>query len=201
MGDIEILNKKFGGTIGGKNIDHGGTNGGGDIVDHGYSKYYEKYFCDIKNKNISLLEIGIFKGNGLALWSKYFPNGKINGLDIGVETFKQNKSYFKKIDDTIFNNLEELYVLDSSNHEDVEKLDLPKFDIIIDDGNHNPIPQYNTFCNFYKNLNDNGIYVIEDIKSKDIKLLMKKIENHQDEYKQCLHFLGNKNEYILFINK
>ena len=201
MDDIQSLNKKFGSTIIDKNIDHGGNNTGGDMNDHGYSKYYERYLSSIRNENISLLEIGIFKGNGLAVWSKYFPNGKIYGLDIGVKTFKQNKSYFEKIDDTVFNNLEELYVADSRDDISVEKLDLPQFDIIIDDGHHKVDSQYKTFCNFYKYLNNKGIYIIEDISQKKISTLITMLEKHQNEYKQCVHHMGNKNEYILFINK
>ena len=40
---------------------------------------------------------------------------------------------------------------------------LPKFDIIIDDANHNPKPQFQNFLNLFPRLNKGGTYVIEDI--------------------------------------
>jgi len=36
------------------------------IISHGYSKFYEKYFVELKNNNINILEIGSFYGNSSA---------------------------------------------------------------------------------------------------------------------------------------
>ena len=43
--------------------------------------FYEKYFFEFKEKKINLLEIGFRHGASLCLWSNYFKNGYILGLD------------------------------------------------------------------------------------------------------------------------
>lgn len=201
MSQLKVLTEKFGGFICEKNIDTNEFNRGGDMNVHGYSEFYEKLFYDIKHENVSLLEIGIFKGNGLAIWSKYFYNGKVYGLDIGTKSFENNKNFFKKIDDSVFNNLEKIYISDSSNTFEVEKLNLPQFDIIIDDGMHTLDSQYKTFCNFHKYLNHRGIYVIEDIVDCNLHELTENIKKHLDIHVEISSFLGNKNRHVLSIKK
>ena len=48
----------------------------------GYIDVYEKYFENLKDKELKILEIGIDKGPSLKVWSDYFKNSKIIGLDI-----------------------------------------------------------------------------------------------------------------------
>ena len=50
--------------------------------DLGYIDIYEKYFENIKDDKLNILEIGIDKGPSLKVWSKYFINSKIAALDI-----------------------------------------------------------------------------------------------------------------------
>ena len=47
-----------------------------------YLDNYERLFSGIKNEKITLLELGIFRGESLLLWENYFSNGKIIGIDI-----------------------------------------------------------------------------------------------------------------------
>ena len=53
-----------------------------DKLDHGYIKIYEKYFEEIRNKELKILEIGIADGKSLLTWSDYFKNSTIIGIDI-----------------------------------------------------------------------------------------------------------------------
>ena len=55
---------------------------------HGYSKYYEKHFKQIRNQKVNILEIGSYSGASAASFSKYFPNSKIFCLDINISNFK-----------------------------------------------------------------------------------------------------------------
>ena len=54
------------------------------IKAHGYSVFYEKYFMDLKNKKINILEIGSFYGSASAAFYYYFQNSKIFGADINA---------------------------------------------------------------------------------------------------------------------
>ena len=53
-----------------------------DKIDHGYLEIYENYFNKLQNKNLTILEIGIADGKSLLMWSDYFKNSKIIGIDI-----------------------------------------------------------------------------------------------------------------------
>ena len=119
-----------------------------DKGDHNYIKYYSEWFAPYQDKEINMLEVGVENGNSIKLWRDYFTKGTVYGMDIN------DGGEFK---------------CDSTDTEQVDKLlghgrfgDL-RFDIIIDDGDHNPISQAKTYMNLIDRLNDGGIYIIEDI--------------------------------------
>jgi hypothetical protein len=116
---------------------------GTDKGDHNYIKYYNEWFEEYQNKEINLLEVGVENGGSIRLWEDYFTNGTIYGMDIkDGGNFKCDSTDKKAVD---------------------EQLGDLKFDIIIDDGDHNPISQVKTYMNLEDRLNDGGIYIIEDI--------------------------------------
>ena len=145
---------------------------GTDKTLSGYTPTYNKLFTPIKDKVTSVLEIGLgtlnpsipssFAGNiglfdyykqggSLRVWRDFFPNANVYGVDIAkdcmfsedrIKTFLFDSST-KDYCDYYLNNLE--------------------FDIIIDDGNHDPKYQVKTLRNLFPKLRENGIYVIEDI--------------------------------------
>lgn len=48
-----------------------------------YFDIYEKYFSKYRNKEVVILEIGVFQGGSLQMWKEYFgPGAKIYGIDI-----------------------------------------------------------------------------------------------------------------------
>ena len=142
---------------------------------HNYVQYYKKYFNKIKDKSLNILEIGIAAGSSLKMWSSYFTNSKIYGIDINSECME-----IKSFMDNSFNNVE-LMLGDASVY-DFGNL---KFDIIIDDGSHLPVDMINTYNNLKKKLVKNGIYVIEDLKTcENTKyiLKLKKMKEDFDNY-------------------
>jgi len=147
------------------------TNTGGDSLKLGYTKIYDKYFETYKNKKINLLEIGIFKGDSLFIYDKYFSQINLFGLDINLDFIKnkyQEKDFINKLT---------LYNLDSTNSNDTSKI-TDKFDIIIDDANHNPGSVIKTLLNFKDKLNKDGIYFIEDVGNNGHKnVRRRKIKN------------------------
>lgn len=116
---------------------------------------YEKEFYKFKSlKNVRLLEIGIDIGGSIALWSKYFNDGLIVGLDITSERIDEN---YKQSN---FNNV--VHIITDAYGENIVKI-LPKFDIIIDDGPHTLESQIKCIQNYLPLVNDNGLMIIEDI--------------------------------------
>lgn len=131
---------------------------GGDIVTHGYDVIYDKYFEPYRHENVSLCEIGILEGDSVFVHSKYFDNVDLYCYDIDIKLFlnkwKDNKEFLSKV--------KEVKVCNSTDKSQSNSIKT-MFDIIIDDGDHNPTSICKTFQNFYPKLKNGGIYVIEDV--------------------------------------
>jgi hypothetical protein len=120
------------------------------IISHRYDRFYPRFLDPLRDKSFNMLEIGIDQGGSYKIWEEYFPKATIYGFDINQEW----ESFRGKV-----------FQLDQSNYDHLKKaLDLvPKCDLIIDDGSHNPTHQLDTFFEFFENLlNYGGIYIIED---------------------------------------
>ena len=151
---------------------------------HGYSKFYEKYFFELKNKNINILEIGSFYGNASAALFFYFRNANIYGGDINPEMFK----YFSKRIKSFF--------VDSSKRSSIDNNILSKetnFDIIIEDASHMLKDQIISLFMLFKVLNPGGYFIVEELdfpetkenmrinqSPPDLKLILKKILKKED---------------------
>lgn len=116
------------------------------------SRFYEECFAKfVHRENLTLLEIGVYHGGSLFLWSQYFPNGMIYGIDPNDKT----RGQLRRIPNVRFIRMD-------AYNEDTIKL-LPEFDIIIDDGDHVFEHQEFVIRNYRKKLKQNGILIIEDV--------------------------------------
>ena len=128
---------------------------------HSYIEgFYEREFKKFRSKPVRLLEIGFRHGASLALWSTYFSDGLIFGVDNHSDLnltneHPINESWTERPNvTTIFG--------DAYSQEFANKLD-GKFDILIDDGPHTLSSQV-TFIKLYADkLAGDGIAVIEDL--------------------------------------
>ena len=125
--------------------------------EHDYiNSYYDKLFSPLKDENIKILEIGIYKGQSTRLFREYFTNAEIYTIDNGGEG------------GGIFS-IEGVnhYWLDgySSNTLDLFKNDF--FDFIIDDGPHTYDSQLYSVQHWYNKLKIGGRLIIEDVKGLD----------------------------------
>lgn len=156
---------------------------------HGYiSNFYEKEFYLFKDKEIKLLEIGIYTGDSLKLWRKYFTKGEITGVDITLNNVND-------LSDDIN------YLVANAYEDDFSKT-LSNFDIIIDDGPHTFETQYKFIELYYPKLNEGGIMVIEDIHhSEEItQKLIEKVIDLGAEY-EFIDFKRLYNSKIISIKK
>ena len=126
--------------------------------EHWYCQHYQTHFAPLRRKPITLIEIGIggyddpkSGGRSLRMWRKYFPKGRIYGIDIAdksphnerrIHTFRGDQSdeaFLRKV---------------------IAQTGTP--DIIIDDGSHLNRHVRKTFEVLFPLLADNGIYAVED---------------------------------------
>jgi hypothetical protein len=125
---------------------------------HSYAKHYQHHFSSMRNRPLVLIEIGIggysnprAGGGSLRMWRKYFPNGRIYGIDIEdkhphnerrIRTFRGDQS-----DEQFLRR-----VLDETGPPN----------IVIDDGSHINKHVIKTFEVLFPELTDGGIYAVED---------------------------------------
>ena len=134
---------------------------------HHYERLYEPILEPVRNEELVILEVGIYKGAGIAAFLDYLPNAIICGID----TFERIRP-------------EEVLIL---QHErvawkegDSRTIDLPYcygFDFIFDDGGHQPLVQAETFKNLYPLLRPGGKYFIEDVWAVDL-MSAKQVRNN-----------------------
>jgi len=146
----------------------GGMKGGDRMskLHHGYAKIYAKYLRPFiqQQKSIVLVEVGVLRGNGVAIWSELFPSGRIIGLDIDLSHIKQNMDNLKKKGAFANNNLE-LYEFDQfqDNRNLLGRiLKNDKINICIDDGIHFDEAILSTIKSVRPYLGEDFIYFIED---------------------------------------
>ena len=130
---------------------------------------------------------GLAPGGGLRALRKKFPVAKIIGLDIdpdSVRAIKEQGFVGFEVDQTS----------DKSLSDTKEKLkEHGPFDLIIDDGFHDPHANIRTLKNYYELLSENGTYVVEDIHESLIDL-WKAIAVHLPGKVQILDMRDNRPE-------
>lgn len=116
---------------------------------HGYLDTYEKYLGAWRDKEFTLLEIGVAAGNSLRMWREYFPKAKIYGIDNNPDCIGYGEGIFiGSQTDSIF--------LSSV----ISKTGTP--DIIIDDASHFAPNTIFTFRELFPKVATGGYYIIED---------------------------------------
>lgn len=129
-----------------------------------YFEAYERFFSKYRNKNVSILEIGVFKGGSLQMWKNYFktPFNQVSvyGIDINPDCKSLEEDNIK-----IFIGSQE----DRDFLRRVKK-EIGKIDLLIDDGGHTMNQQIVTFEELFDLVDDNGIYLCEDLHTSYMEL-------------------------------
>ena len=169
---------------------------------HNYADLYEMLFrCSRKHIKL-LIECGLGTndtnikcsmgkngkpGASLRMWRDFFPNARIIGVDID-----------KKI---LFNEERiETFYCDQLNKKSIENFSKESnliknsADIILDDGLHTFKAGVSFFENMIKFLNEDGTYIIEDVRPRDMILYKDYFENFRKEF--TVHFIEGKRPNI-----
>ncbi|MFD9888715.1 class I SAM-dependent methyltransferase [Amycolatopsis sp. NPDC059027] len=128
---------------------------------HQYPRHYERHFDAIRDRPLTILEIGVGGyadpgqgGASLHVWKRYFPRASVFGLDI------TDKSALSE---------QRLTVLagDQSSPADLSDVvaETGPPDIVIDDGSHVSAHLLASFEALFPVLRDGGLYVLEDLQT------------------------------------
>lgn len=119
-----------------------------------YFEIYENHFSRFRNKEVTMLEVGVSHGGSLQMWKNYLgPKAKIYGIDINKKCKELEEENVE-----IFIGSQE----DRSFLQEV-KSKIPKLDILLDDGGHGMKMQIVTFEELFDHIKDDGVYLCEDI--------------------------------------
>ncbi len=118
-------------------------------------EYYAAAFSPLCDREVRLLELGVYQGGSLYLWRDYFPFGQIAGLDLNPVQLDDpsGRIHFYQ-----------------GSQQDTDLLDRiaaevapDGFDMIIDDCAHLAGPARTSFWHLFdRHLKPGGIYAIED---------------------------------------
>jgi hypothetical protein len=139
-------------------------------------EYYDKNFKKYREKNITLVEIGVRSGASLKLWSEYFcKKAKIYGLD---NLHDKNNHSVPVNEDWISSDNVEYIIGDAYSEEICNKIG--KIDILIDDGPHTLESHIKLLELYLPKMNTGGVIVIEDI-SYDPNFIYKNVPDNLKE--------------------
>jgi hypothetical protein len=151
--------------------DKGSVHGyrGGLFVGHAFTDIYDRLFADLRERPITLLEVGIGptepgvrrasvlssgqRGGSAAGWHEYFAHGDIHAMDI-LDCRDLDRERLTT------------HIGDQGSRESMAKVlaSIGKaLDIVIDDGSHQSRHQQLTLACLFPALADDGVYVIEDL--------------------------------------
>jgi hypothetical protein len=119
-----------------------------------YFEIYDRHFSAYRNKEIVVLEIGVFQGGSLQMWKDYFgPKAKIYGIDIDPNCKKFEEENIK------------IFIGSQSDRSFLGKLkeQMPPIDILIDDGGHTMNQLRTSFDELFDHVKADGIYALEDL--------------------------------------
>jgi hypothetical protein len=159
-----------------------GSDKGSEGSAHLYTRIYRKLFEDVRNDQITILEVGLLrpdtdkrrvinategvtnatasKAPSLEMWRAYFPRAKIFGFDI--DDFSK-----VKIDGC------QIIRGDMSSREDLVRLISTvgdQFDLVIDDGSHISHHQQIALGLLFPHVRSGGLYIIEDLHWQDLQI-------------------------------
>lgn len=119
-----------------------------------YFEIYERHLSRFRGTEVNLVEIGVYQGGSLQMWKHYLgARANIWGVDINplVRQFEEDRV--------------KIIIGDQADREFLRALarDVPRIDILIDDGGHGMSQQRTTMEGLFPKVDANGVYICEDL--------------------------------------
>lgn len=119
-----------------------------------YLEIYERHLERFRGREVHMVEIGLFHGGSMQMWKHYLgPQAQIYGVDNAprVKQFEEDRV--------------RVFIGDQADRQFLASLrrDIPRIDILLDDGGHNMDQQIITFQELYHHIAEDGVYICEDL--------------------------------------
>ncbi len=119
-----------------------------------YFEIYHRHLAKFIGRPVTVVEVGVYSGGSMPMWHHYFgPNCRVHGVDIQPEC----KAYEDEATT--------IHIGDQSDRAFWRRFRerVPRVDVVIDDGGHEPEQQTVTLEEMLPHVNPGGVYVCEDI--------------------------------------
>lgn len=119
-----------------------------------YFDLYHRHLHRFVGREVHVVEVGIYSGGSLDMWKHYFgPGCRLYGVDIepACRVYEDENT--------------RVFIGDQADRAFWQgfKRDVPKVDVLIDDGGHHPEQQIATLEEMLPHLQPGGVYVCEDV--------------------------------------
>jgi len=159
---------------------------------HSYLPLYQQLLISKKESARNVLEVGICHGGSIKLWSDFFINANVYGLDImNINNLWEGiKSNERIILHTSIDAYNDTFFIDNFLNKNI------KCDFMLDDGPHS-LESMKQFIKLYSQImTDDGILIIEDVQSWDwIDILKNEVPEHLKQFIKVYDLRPNKNRY------
>ena len=159
---------------------------------HSYLELYQNLLESKKLSAKHVLEVGIYNGGSIKLWSDFFPNATVYGMDIEDGHRIQSDIVGKP-------NIILLTSTDAYSDEVFSKEILGrniKFDFMLDDGPHTYESMVRFIHLYSQVMTDDGILIIEDVQQIDwLDNLKNEVPQHLRQYVKTYDLRENKGRY------
>ena len=159
---------------------------------HSYLSLYQKLLISKKETAKNVLEVGISQGGSIKLWSDFFTNANVYGLDtMNIanvwEDIKNNEKIILHTSTDAYNT--DFFITYFLNKN-------IKCDFMLDDGPHS-LESMKQFIKLYSQIMTNdGILIIEDIQSWHwIDILKNEVPENLKQFVKIYDLRQNKNRY------
>lgn len=135
---------------------------------HRYTELYHMLFHPLRDRQITLLELGLLVGGpevgasadratadlpSVRMWLDYFPKARVHGLDVSdFAWFRHDRFTFHRCD------------MDDRAAIARTAAALPALDVVIDDASHASHHQQDAFLALFPKVVAGGLYIIEDLR-------------------------------------
>ena len=119
-----------------------------------YFEVYERHLSRYRNTDVVLVEIGVYQGGSLQMWKHYLgPRARIWGVDVNPRCKEFEEEQVR------------VRIGDQSDPAFLSALaaEIPRIDVLIDDGGHTMRQQRTTFEVMFPKVADDGLYICEDL--------------------------------------
>jgi hypothetical protein len=133
-------------------------------ITHDYIRqWYSPEFTPRKDEHLTIVELGVFRGDGVRLFKDWFQNARVVGIDPLVEvSFGAGVSQSTQEELLVHKDIEFIFK-DAYTLEVVNMFEDESIDYLIDDGPHTLDSQLWGIEYYFPKIKKGGVIVVEDI--------------------------------------